>query len=92
LLEGCARLASTRSEAMNKIVREHYPVERLPEDLRAELGIARTAKVVIEIDAESSRSSRQAAAAELLTLREKLRPSADDSVERVRKLRDEWDD
>ncbi len=77
---------------MNKIVREHYPVERLPEDLRAELGIARTAKVVIEIDAESSRSSRQAAAAELLTLREKLRPSADDSVERVRKLRDEWDD
>ena len=35
---------------MNKIVREHYPVEKLPEDLRAELGLAQTVTVVIEAE------------------------------------------
>ncbi|AMJ63279.1 hypothetical protein [Bosea sp. PAMC 26642] len=77
---------------MNKIVREHYPVERLPEDLRAELGLVQTVTLVIETDGEKSRSvDRAAAIAELLEHRRTLRPSADDSVERVRKLRDEWD-
>jgi hypothetical protein len=77
---------------MNRIVREHYPVEKLPEDLRAELGLARTAKVVIETEDDQSRSGARAAAiAELLEHRSKLAPSANDSVERVRKLRDEWD-
>ena len=33
---------------MNKIVREHYPVSRLPEDLRAELVGRETVKLVIE--------------------------------------------
>ena len=78
---------------MNKIVREHYPVEKLPEDLRAELGLVRTVTVVIEAEDERpSRADRDAAIAELQELRRKLKPSADDSVERVRKLRDEWDD
>jgi len=77
---------------MNRIVREHYPVERLPEDLRAELGLAQTARVVIETeDAPSRRTARAAAIAELLEHRRKLAPSASDSVEQVRKLRDEWD-
>lgn len=77
---------------MNRIIREHYPVERLPEDLRAELGLAQTARVVIETeDAPLRRAARVAAIAELLEHRSKLAPSANDSVERVRKLRDEWD-
>lgn len=77
---------------MNRIVREHYPVERLPEDLRAELGLAQTAKVVIEVEDDQSKSAARAAAiAELLEHRRKLAPSANDSVERMRKLRDEWD-
>lgn len=77
---------------MNRIVREHYPVEKLPEDLRAELGLAQTARVVIETDdAPARRTARAAAIAELLEHRRKLAPSASDSVERVRKLRDEWD-
>lgn len=76
---------------MNKIVREHYPVERLPEDLRAELGLARTVTLVIETDdAETRSAARAAAIAELLEHRRKLKPSANDSVARVRKLRDEW--
>ncbi|MFN3673175.1 MAG: hypothetical protein ACK4VM_14815 [Bosea sp. (in: a-proteobacteria)] len=77
---------------MNKIVREHYPVERLPEDLRAELGLARTVTVVIEAeDNRSTGAARAAAIAELLAHRRTLAPSANDSVERVRQLRDEWD-
>ncbi|SIQ11186.1 MULTISPECIES: hypothetical protein [unclassified Bosea (in: a-proteobacteria)] len=77
---------------MNKIVREHYPVERLPEDLRAELGLARTVTVVIETEEDQSRSTARAAAVrELLEHRRQLVPSVDDPVERVRKLRDEWD-
>ncbi len=77
---------------MNKIVREHYPVENLPEDLRAELGVARTVTLVIEAeDDHSRRDARAAAIAELLEHRRKLVPSTSDSVEQVRKLRDEWD-
>jgi hypothetical protein len=78
---------------MNKIVREHYPVERLPEDLQAELGLARTVTLVIEAEDDPSRDAeRKAAIAELIELRSKLKPSANDSVARVRELRDEWDD
>lgn len=77
---------------MNKIVREHYPVDRLPEDLRAELGLARTVTLVIETEDDQSKSTARAAAiAELLEHRRKLVPTTEDSVERVRKLRDEWD-
>ena len=77
---------------MNKIVQRHYPVEKLPEDLRAELGLARTATVTIEIDEVRSRNDERAAAiAELLEHRKTLRPSENDSVARVRQLRDEWD-
>ncbi len=77
---------------MNKIVREHYPVEKLPEDLQAELGLARTVTLVIEAEDGPSRDAeRKAAIAELLEHRRQLAPSANDSVERVRKLRDEWD-
>lgn len=78
---------------MNKIVREHYPVERLPEDLRAELGLARTVTLVIEAEETTPRAvDKEAAIAEFRELRSRLRPSTEDSVERIRKLRDEWDD
>lgn len=89
--EGCARIVC-EEKAMNKIVREHYPVERLPEDLRGELGLARTVKLVIEAeDDQTMDAARAAAIQELLEHRRKLVPSANDSVERVRLLRDEWD-
>ena len=37
---------------MNKIVREHYPVSKLPEDLREGLANVETVKIVIEGDHE----------------------------------------
>lgn len=77
---------------MNKIVREHYPVERLPEDLRAELGLATTVTVTIEPAPERNDQTRRAAAiVELLEHRRRLKPSTESSAATVRKLRDEWD-
>lgn len=76
---------------MNRIVREHYPAARLPEDLQDELGGAATVRLVIEADIARPAHTRQQAVRELLELRERLQPSTNDSVERVSALRDEWD-
>jgi hypothetical protein len=78
---------------MNKIVREHYPVEKLPEDLRAELGVARTVTVTIEPEVRSRQNDplvRQAIE-QLKAHRARLPVTPSDSVERVSRLRDEWD-
>ncbi|WP_420102013.1 hypothetical protein [Bosea sp. (in: a-proteobacteria)] len=78
---------------MNKIVREHYPVEKLPDDLRTELGLVQTVTVtIVAEDAVRELRDHKAAIAELRELRSRLKPSPSDSVERVRALRDEWDD
>jgi hypothetical protein len=74
---------------MNKIVREHYPVENLPEDLRTGLDPAKQVRVVIEQADEAGISLPTMT--ELQELRSKFKPAIDDPVERVRKLRDEWD-
>jgi hypothetical protein len=77
---------------MNKIVREHYPVNRLPEDLREGLNPNDVVRVVIE-EAHAERSGDRSAD-ELRKLIEEARRTApldQDSVARVRKLRDEWD-
>jgi hypothetical protein len=77
---------------VNRIVREHYPVERLPEDLRQELKSASMVTLVIEAENDTSlRGRRAAAVADLLNRRRSLLPTAQDSVQRVRELRDEWD-
>lgn len=76
---------------MNKIVREHYPVSRLPDDLKAQLGSMKYVRLVIEDIDERPAPSRET----LLQLIEGVRraePIGDDPVERIRKLRDEWDD
>ena len=39
---------------MNKIVRDHYPVANLPEDLREGLGDVATVRVVVESEPSAS--------------------------------------
>lgn len=78
---------------MNRIVREHYPVERLPEDLRAELGAVSSVRISIEAEVQPSRNIE----AILKDIQERKARgdwplATDDPVERIRKLRDEWDD
>jgi hypothetical protein len=86
---------------MNKIVREHYPVEKLPADLRAELtGVTRvTVEVTQEPDAEVVPPPWTAADAVAMIRHMQQRLAAqgrsvtqEEAVRRVRELRDEWDD
>lgn len=89
---------------MNRIVRKHYPVSKLPEDLRE--GISEGAEVMVTIEVTGMRSlsdlppePRKSRSAQ--ELRESIRryktspdfrEATDDPVERIRALRDEWDD
>lgn len=89
---------------MNKIVREHYPVEKLPEDLRAGLPRDATVTVTVEADEKPSTQALRAMVQDLLDhpkpmtlrqLREMVGPrnvTSDEAVARIRALRDEWDD
>ena len=85
---------------MNKIVREHYPVEKLPEDLRALVPDA--SEVMLEItvpDAPSGRVPQGMTGTETAAMirelhRGRVGPARtmEDIVKEVRELRDEWDD
>ncbi|KKB11921.1 hypothetical protein VE25_10240 [Devosia geojensis] len=79
---------------MNKIVLEHYPVEKLPDDLKAAVG--HEGRVTLTIERERSPLDRDALVAQLRE--EKKRMTAEQGrtlaeiVAEVRSLRDEWDD
>ncbi len=88
---------------MNKIVRDHYPVEKLPPDLRQGLADRSTVRVVIEVEsgfeaADTATSPQNLTIEDTLALvrayRTEDRPSVSSaaSVARIRALRDEWDD
>lgn len=74
---------------MNKIVREHYPVEKLPEDLRRDLDPSRP--VTLSIEQEDSPGEAPGSLTAILEEMRDRRISSADPVERVRALRAEWD-
>ncbi len=80
---------------MNRIVREHYPAAKLPDDLRDEIGAEK--KVTITIEAESAGSGSEATDArdDWFSKHEHIRRGNFHSLEEVnayvRALRDEWD-
>lgn len=89
---------------MNKIVRDHYPVENLPADLRQGLEDQATVRVVIEVEngptsdpLPSSVREKPLSIEETLEMIRKYKaeghPSvnAEEAVSRIRELRDEWD-
>lgn len=84
---------------MNRIVREHYPAAKLPEDLRTDLPVEATVRIIIETGARTSNVGQESGAlTEILErlkqmrLRGEIRPvSEEEAVARVRALRDEWD-
>lgn len=76
---------------MNKIVREHYPVERLPEDLRAELPDRVTVRLTLEAESTTLPAGR-AWVEDIVRRRANIAETSDDPVARVRQLRDEWND
>ena len=80
---------------MNKIVIEHYPSERLPEDLRLAASGAESVRVTLEPD-RAAPLSRAEVAGRLRAEKAGRKPedgiSLEEAVARVRVLRDEWED
>ncbi len=87
---------------MNRIVRDHYPVKKLPEDLQEGLPMDGIVRIVVEEDTTAA-GAAGAINRKPLTAEEaidgikrfkslglkSLKPN--EAVERIRKLRDEWD-
>jgi hypothetical protein len=73
---------------MNKIVRQHYPAEKLPLELRE--GFAPDALVTITVEVETTPIDKMSLE-ELFALRRDVFASAEEVVEHIRTLRDEWE-
>ena len=92
---------------MNKIVREHYPVANLPEDLRKEFEGAEMVTLQIQEESDLAEThdfwsfpieqikplTPQQFEAALQGIRSSGLPnvSPEEAVRRIRELRDEWD-
>ncbi len=88
---------------MNKIVRAHYPVDKLPEDLRQGLTAGQTVTITVEEETKLDRDAFDALVADILAhpqpmtiqeIRALVGPrnvTSEEAVARIRALRDEWD-
>lgn len=79
-----------------KIVREDYPVEKLPDDLREGLGDVSRVKVTVEASSEHRPTyatwSEMKAGIKALHAMPGFKPvTTNEAVARIRELRDEWD-
>lgn len=78
---------------MNRVVREHYPASKLPDELRGK--IARDSSVKITIEEEIRQPFSATDLARQLREYRKTNPkpvTIEEAVDRIRRLRDEWDD
>lgn len=74
---------------MNRIVREHYPASRLPEDLRPSNDPAARVTVIVE---EEARPEKVLTLEEIFSLTGFRRRSKDEIDADMRRSRDEWDE
>ncbi len=74
---------------MNRIVREHYPVSKLPAELRPSEDP--DASVTITIEIEEKRPEKVMTLEEIFSLTGFRRRSAKEIDAEIRKQRDEWD-
>jgi hypothetical protein len=75
---------------MNRIVREHYPASKLPDDLRA--GVDPSSTVTVTIVQEEKRPEKVMTLDEIFALRRPPFRTAEEIDEDLRRQRDEWDD
>ena len=75
---------------MNRIVKEHYPASKLPEDLRA--GVDPTATVTVTIVEEQHRPERSVSLEEIFAARKPPFRTPDEIDADLGRQRDEWDD
>lgn len=74
---------------MNRIVRDHYPAAKLPDDLRE--GIDPNAEVIVTVE-EIERPERVLSLEEIWALRRPPFRSAEEIDRMIREQRDAWDD
>ncbi|WP_214471409.1 hypothetical protein [Mesorhizobium sp. dw_380] len=77
---------------MNKVILEHYPASKLPDELREGIALSASVKVTVEEEAKRPLGRKQ-----LLELMRNAQANAagtslEEAVARVRALRDEWED
>jgi chorismate-pyruvate lyase len=78
---------------MNRIVRAHYPVSKLPEELRE--GLEPDGSVTVTLEEEIRKApSVDEMRQQWLEVRKALKHkvTVEEAVARIRELRDEWDD
>ncbi|MBI5321470.1 hypothetical protein [Bradyrhizobium sp.] len=75
---------------MNKIVKEHYPASKLPEDLRA--GVDPSSTVTVTIVQEDARPEKAMTLEEIFAARRPPFRSAEEIDAELRRQRDAWDD
>jgi hypothetical protein len=75
---------------MNRIIREHYPASKLPEDLRA--GVDPSATVTVTIVEEEKRPEKVMSLEEIWALRAPPFRTAQEIDDDLRRDRDEWDE
>jgi hypothetical protein len=75
---------------MNRIIREHYPASKLPEDLRADVDPSAT--VTVTIVEEEKRPEKVMSLEEIWALRTPPFKTAKEIDDDLRRQRDEWDD
>jgi hypothetical protein len=71
---------------VNRIVKEHYPAARLPDDLREGIDPGGTVTVTVVTEKPSAGRSKR----DLYGVAKSRATSVRDAVLRVRQLRDEW--
>jgi hypothetical protein len=75
---------------MNRIVKEHYPASKLPDDLRE--GLAPGSQVTVTIVEEQASPEKAMSLDELFALRRPPFRSGAEIDAELRRQRDEWDD
>jgi hypothetical protein len=75
---------------MNRIIRENYPVSKLPEDLRT--GMDPASIVTVTIVEQEKRPEQVMSLEEIFSLKDFRRRSAAEIDDDLRRQRDEWDD
>lgn len=75
---------------MNRIVKEHYPVSKLPEELRE--GLDPRQMVTVTVLVEETPPEKVPTLEELFALRRPPFRSGQEIDDELRRQRDEWDD
>ena len=74
---------------MNRIVRQHFPAEKLPPELRE--GLEESAQVTVPVETETGPAERRPTLDEIFARRRPPFLTKEEIDRRIRELRDEWD-